>query len=74
MPRLALAILLAKGVPVGTAYVIVFGVNTIFFSPSMFAVLSSPLVNNKSPCRIPLIPNLGNSLKQISNLSATAPE
>ena len=74
MPKLAFAIRRAKGVPVGTAYVIVLGVNTMFFSPSIFAVFSSPLVNSRSPCRIPLIPNLDNSLRQISNFSATAPE
>ena len=73
MPILAFAIRLARGVPTGTAYVIVLGVNTIFDSPSILAVFNSPYVNNKSPCKIPVIPNYRNSLKQISNFSATAP-
>ena len=57
----------------GTAYVIVLGVKVIDFLPSTTAVYLSPLVNNKSPCNTPLIPNLGRYCNATFNLSANAP-
>ena len=48
----------------GTAYVIVLGVNTIDFLPATVAPFLSPLVNSKSPCKIPEMPRDGKYLKQ----------
>jgi hypothetical protein len=51
----------------------VLGVNTIDLWPATLAVFLSPLVNSKSPCRIPEIPREGKYLRQSFNLSANAP-
>ena len=64
-----------KSFPIGTygEPVIVLGVNTIESSPPTFARFLSLLVNNKSPCSMPLIPNDGKYFNATFNLSANAP-
>ena len=52
---------------------IVLGVNTIDFLPATVADFLSPLVNSKSPCKIPEMPRDGKYFKQSLNLSARAP-
>ena len=42
-------------------------------TPSMFSVLRSDCVYNKSPCTTPSIPSLLNSLSAILNLTAKSP-
>ena len=75
MPSFALLILSYRELPnrpdltTGTAYVIVLGVNTIDFLPATVAVFLSPLVNSKSPCKIPEMPRDGKYFKQTFNFT-----
>ena len=54
--------------PSGTAYVIVLGVKTTCFSPSIVADFKSPAVYNKSPCHTPGMPKDGKYLNAALSL------